>query len=1749
MGLMSDPTSGAQLILTPHPVSLEGQRHLGAALQPGENLGPYLRRTVPDWHGDAWEVRINGVLVPVEVLDRVRPKDGALIEVRGIVKKQVLYVVAFALLTWWTMGAFAAAGAAGGTVFGLSGMAAYAATAAVYVGGSMLINKVLGPKPPAPGSAQAANPVYSINSARNTPRPYEPLPLLFGTVRITPDIASMPYVWFEGNDQIMGMVLTPGLNVHSIEALYNGETPLASFEGVQTFLNGFAGHADQTIPLYSNADSLAGGELEAGGAWVQRTSSPDTVRLQLDFEGVLYDIDGKGRFAPNTVAISVQYRAVGETEWQAGATLSIYNRSADNIRRTVTLNVPQGQYEVRAQLGLPRWNEGTPHDDCRFTWTVLKSIQPDEADYTGIPRIGIRIKATGQLNGALDEVRCVAHSMPLPVWNGTSWVLQHTSNPGAQLLAYARGIYALDEFGDPVLLAGIGLPDSQIDIPALQAFMVHCADNGYTYDAYIKDGRTHQEMVEAIALAGFGQTTWAGGRFSVVWASADQPLTGVVNMATIKRGSFQVDYTLANAADGIEYTYVDGETWTTATLRVPAPGVETMHNPARITGEGITSEAHAARMARYHLAQSLYQSKDISYSTDLEHLTYRRMSVLALSHDMTQWGYGGRLRGATLSGSTLTVTLDEPVPFLSTPYIGLRVPGEVTYRVFPVQAFAGESDTLTLAEPWPAGVPAPGVGEGNPAHDTIWIYDIKATPGYRVRVVQIEPESDLQGAGIVVVPESPEFWTYVHTGEYIPPANQSLLQGRPIASGVVVTEQQVVQGDTVFTQLSVVFDITGRMAYATVEIAEWLEDAWGEFEQVAETRTTAARFRVPRAGAYTITVRPYAEDGTVGIPATVQYATEGADIPPPPFDVFNVIAVPGGLRKYTWSYLPGTMQAPDFAGAEIRYIAGEVAEPEWDDMTPVGDEGYHPAAFESSVPVAGTWTFAARARNTSGELSAPIVITRTLTDNLGEVIDGIGEDIDEVTQAQVDAQMALDQEIADRIAADLATATAAAADATAKANAALASAMAAVSALEAQLADITGAPEWDIAETYDPDQLVKYDGALYRARVQTTGDQPDISPTEWEKVGDYASLGEAVAAALSMATTTADELAAQVTRIDAITARMPAGTGDLATEALVASEVSALASDIAAEAGRVDAIVARMPAGSGALATQASVSSEATTRATADTALSNRVGVVEARMPSGSGELATAAALSSLSGTVSTQGGQITASAERIDSVVARLSSVQPVINGGFEAVSDGWAGSEGGANAGTFALPDGFAISAASGVPASGARGLRILTSATANRTLWNFALTPVVPGETVFGRYMGRITTASGALPPAGLVFRIALRWYDAAGAYTGVQHWVAEMTVGTAAIPYQAFTGSAVAPSTAAFVRVIAQVVGTQTAGQLLVDDVAIERRGPAAEATAQALTATQATVTSQGGTLTSHASRLTSVEATAGSHSASIATLNSVTASTDNRLRAVNTVSLNVNGHVSGTVSENDGTRSSFSILATVFRVISTATGMGMEWQDGYLRIWRGSAQLVIGHSFGSGNLVFWYGPNVGAGNCTKANGTIWFDTAGSAYFGGSLSAGVLYNSAQSSTIGTAAVAQVGPFGTNGNSKSVVSSFSYDSNAGRLTGNQSALNGQAVSATVVVERSTNNGASWTQIATYTATGTISAVYDGGQGWTNVMYPDFGGSTTTTDTNSSTNDFMYRARITGSSGSWPMTFHNGQGTQRLTIASTEQ
>ena len=963
-----------RLVVSPNALTLDGQSNVPADLQPGESLAAFLERHVPGIRSGAWTVMIGGAMVPEAMWAHTYPKHGQLIACRAVLRKSALQLVALAALTYFSGGiAGGIFGSLGGTyVSAAAGMYLSAIQVGVFIAGSVLINKVLGPKIPSAQSL-AQKQIYSLSDQRNTARPYEPIPVLWGEMRVTPDLASKAYAWYEGDDQYLSTILLGGINVHSVADLAIGDTPIGNYSDVSIYYNGFPGMPSQDVPLYSNVDAVAGAEFVNGGDWITRTGSAGAAALQVDIEGQLYAVYSKSGVGANSVGLTIQARKVGASSWNTMLETTLSNASQDALRRTYSFDVAPGQYEVRAKLGVPHWTD--PQDMCRLSWVSLKSVQADTTDYSQWGRIGIKIRASGQLSGSLDQVRATYRAKPMPIWTGTGWATATTranglSNPGAILLQTLRGVWVTDTQGQRVLQFGFGLSDEQIDIEGLKAFMLHCAARGYTYDKWITSSMSLGAFCEEVALAGMGEFAWTdGSRPTAVFVTNGQPNSAVVNMANMLKGGFSVDYALSNAADGIEYQWLNRDTWEMTTLRVMAPGVTTMLSPARVTGEGITSEAHAAVMARYHLAQSLYQYKTVHYTADIEHLDYRRLSVLSVSHDLTQWGFGGRVMAAKRIGAQVQLTLDDPVPALASAYIGLRVPGARDYRVWPVQPLAAESDVVTLVGEWPADLDFPGEGIGNPAHDTLWCYDFKATPGYRVRVTGIDPESDLKGARITAVPEGPEFWDYVLNGTYVPAPNQSSIPqlGRPVVKNLRVSEKVNLQGDTEWYELSCIWDVEGDYDHAQV----WAGRDGSELRLVdGNAVANRSTFRIDGAGEWLIEVRPFNPAGRAGQVAVKLYITSQTQLPPRNPGTFVVQQLAGGLRRFAWAYAGDKPAA--LAGVQIRYLPGEVALSlnAWDAMQPLGDvDDIYTAQFETSRPGAGLWTFGLRAIDTAGQLA------------------------------------------------------------------------------------------------------------------------------------------------------------------------------------------------------------------------------------------------------------------------------------------------------------------------------------------------------------------------------------------------------------------------------------------------------------------------------------------------------------------------------------------------------------------------------------------------------------------------------------------------------------------------------------------------------------------------------------------------------------------------------------------------------------
>lgn len=198
--------------------------------------------------------------------------------------------------------------------------------------------------------------------------------------------------------------------------------------------------------------------------------------------------------------------------------------------------------------------------------------------------------------------------------------------------------------------------------------------------------------------------------------------------------------------------------------------------------------------------------------------------------------------------------------------------------------------------------------------------------------------------------------------------------------------------------------------------------------------------------------------------------------------------------------------------------------------------------------------------------------------------------------------------------------------------------------------------------------------------------------------------------------------------------------------------------------------------------------------------------------------------------------------------------------------------------------------------------------------------------------------------------------------------------------------------------------------------------------------------------------------------------------------------------------------------------------------------------------VQGVGFGSTNqFLEWFGPKQSSFvNCTESNAIAYLKTNGDAYFGGSLSAGVLRNAGTTSLQTANAEIVVGPFSSNGNPKQVVLSYSYFWT--RNITDQVSYSG-STSATILLQRSFD-GTNWTTISTLNVTGSVSGDDGFGQFEPGYIQVQMGGSTTFTDTNGPGSNYHYRGII--ASRTLPTINSTQIGTasvsQLVTVVSTE-
>ena len=337
----------------------------------------------------------------------------------------------------------------------------------IAVGGGLIVNAIAPPRGqdrhlPRPGGG-APEPLYSLAGGANRARPYLPLLLVLGAHRVFPDLAAAEYAEIEGGEHYLHQIFHFGLGDLAIDTLRIGETALASYDEVETEWGGAQG---RIALVAGNVDSIAGGTLDDTG-WIERTTAAGTRRIGIDLAGRIFRVDGKGAIVSNSVGVEIEWR--NDAGSVGRRSLTLIHASQAPYRRTLTYDLGSADaWTVRVRRTADPADSDRIYDD--LAWAALRAYQADEGDYAGQTRLGLRIRATGQLSGRLDRLSAMVRQR-VPTWDGAAWTLARaSSNPAWLFRWYARGVRIAGR-----LVAGVGLPDARIDEESIKSPGAHGA--------------------------------------------------------------------------------------------------------------------------------------------------------------------------------------------------------------------------------------------------------------------------------------------------------------------------------------------------------------------------------------------------------------------------------------------------------------------------------------------------------------------------------------------------------------------------------------------------------------------------------------------------------------------------------------------------------------------------------------------------------------------------------------------------------------------------------------------------------------------------------------------------------------------------------------------------------------------------------------------------------------------------------------------------------------------------------------------------------------------------------------------------------------------------------------------------------------------------------------------------------------------------------------------------------------------------
>jgi len=785
-------------------------------------------------------VTINGHSIEFKNWARVRVKPGATVSIvkvpgKGALRSILGLVVAIAAAIFAPM-------LAAPLIGGLSAGAASAVTgligAGITIAGSLAINALFPVAKPQQNqqAEDKTKTLYSIGGAQNENAQYGSVPEIFGVHRVSPPYAAGSYTEIVGDDQYLRQLFCVGYGPIAISDLKIAETPIGTFEGASYEIITDHTTSFQTLytkPVYEESVSVL---LTNADGYTQRTTADNIDEISVDISfpnGVYAYRKSDGKRVNYVITVDVRYAPAGSGAWVLMDTITIVAASAQAIRRSVSVAVPRGQYDVDVMKTSADYS-GVDTVSETVYWTAVRGRRNESVINFGKPLtlIALRIKATNELNGTVNQLNCIASPL-IRSWNGSTWVGgQVTRNPADHFRQVLQG----NANARPVT-------DSGIDLESLQDWHAYCVANGFVYDKVCSDQVSVYDRLTEIAAAGRASVSFRDGKWGVVWDVAGSDI--VQHFTPRNSSGFSSVRAYADLPHGFRVNFINRDNNYLNDERVVYDDGYSAANASKFEGldfPGVTDPNLIWKHGRYHIAQLRLQRETYSLTTDFEHLVCTRGDRVRVNHDVVRWGLGSARVKAVSAGG---VTLDDTLPMEAGKTYSLRfrlANGSSLVRT--VAGIDGEFTDFTFS----------GTG-GLPAVGDLVQFGENGFESVVLRVKSITPQGDLS-AKLELVDDAPAILT-ADTGA-IPPFQTGMPPLVDYRSHTPTALQQGPEGVWTTTPATSVITLSwtapsvGKVQSYIVQYAKKGTDNWSPLLSVSAPRADITSLD---PGAYSVRIR------------------------------------------------------------------------------------------------------------------------------------------------------------------------------------------------------------------------------------------------------------------------------------------------------------------------------------------------------------------------------------------------------------------------------------------------------------------------------------------------------------------------------------------------------------------------------------------------------------------------------------------------------------------------------------------------------------------------------------------------------------------------------------------------------------------------------------------------------------------------------------------------------------------------------